>query len=93
MVDRVILDRISRNADHPVLLGMVGSEPVLVELDNGACMKLGGWISPEDTAPFVDRNIENLADAVERLYDDQAFEKPEDPFGTPTILVTALDID
>lgn len=93
MVDRVILDRVSRSSDHPLLLAMVGSEPVLVELDNGACMKLGGWISPDDTAPFVDRNFENLADAVERLYDDQAYERPADALGTPTILVTALDVD
>jgi len=56
-------------------------------------MKLGGWISPDDTAPLVDRNFENLVGAVERLYDDQAFEIPADPLGTPIILITALDVD
>ncbi|KRB86552.1 hypothetical protein ASE00_07620 [Sphingomonas sp. Root710] len=93
MFKRVILEHQSRDPDHLRLLGMIDSDPVLVELDTGACMKLGGWISGRNTGSLVDQHYETLARAAERLYDQGAYEDTSEAFGMPHILVTALDID
>ncbi|KRB82897.1 hypothetical protein ASE00_12910 [Sphingomonas sp. Root710] len=92
MADRIVLEHQSRDPHHLILFGMIGTEPVLVEVDNAACMKLAGRGSVSNHQNIVDDHYGAIAEAAERLFDDQSFEAGGDR-DLPHILVTALDLD
>ncbi|KQX17665.1 hypothetical protein ASD39_22120 [Sphingomonas sp. Root50] len=70
---------------------MVATEPVLVELDNAACMKLAGRCTTLNHQSIVEDHYGEIVEVVERLYDEHAFDA-QGSHEVPHILVTALDL-
>lgn len=88
-----VLGRVSRSAGRVLLPGRIGSERLLVEVDQGARMKLCGTSADLSVAATIDQGHAQIAEAAARLYAASSIE-PADKAGEPArIIVTALDLD
>ncbi|WP_340316526.1 hypothetical protein [Rhizorhabdus argentea] len=92
MIDRVILEHRSRDSTKPVLCGLAGTEPILVELDTSATMKLCPLGSSADTQKVIDQGYDQIVRAVQRLLDARCSEGRRVDHRTH-IIVSALDLD
>ena len=92
MIDRVILEHRSLDISKPVLCGQAGSEPILVELDTSATMKLCPQGSSADTQRVIDQGYDRIVRAVERLLEARCSERSRVDHRTH-IIVSALDLD
>jgi hypothetical protein len=92
MIDRVILEHRSVDNSKPVLCGLAGAEPILVELDTSATMKLCPRGSSADTQRVIDQGYDQIVRAVERLLDARCSEGRRVDHRTH-IIVSALDLD
>lgn len=88
-----ILGRFSRSSGRVLLPGRIGAEQLLVEVDQGARMKLCGTKTGLSVRAAIDQGHAQIAAAAARLYAASSIE-PGRKAGEPArIIVTALDLD